>query len=114
MLNDQGCVAECTGDNVFRVAGRMIETPPTEAGILEGVTRDAVMELAREAGLGVRERNLTLYDLYSAEEVFLTGTAAEIIAVTKIDGRVIGSGKPGPVTADLRARFRKLVTGPAK
>ncbi|MHC4249247.1 MAG: branched-chain-amino-acid transaminase [Planctomycetota bacterium] len=113
MLNDQGRVAECTGDNVFRVAGGMIETPPPDAGILEGVTRNAVMELAREAGLAVRERDLTLYDLYCSEEVFLTGTAAEIIAVTKIDGRAIGSGKPGPVTADLRARFRKLVTTPA-
>jgi branched-chain amino acid aminotransferase len=113
MLNDQGNVAECTGDNVFRVAGGMVETPPADAGILEGVTRNAVMELARAEGLAVRERNLTLYDLYAAEEVFLTGTAAEIIAVTKIDGRVIGSGKPGPVTADLRAGFRKLVTTPA-
>jgi len=113
MLNDQGRVAECTGDNVFRVAGRTIETPPADAGILEGVTRDAVMELAREAGFAVRERGLTLYDLYTAEEVFLTGTAAEIIAVTKIDGRAIGGGKPGPVTGDLRSRFRKLVTSPA-
>jgi len=113
MLNDRGCVAECTGDNVFRVAGRMIETPPPDAGILEGVTRNAVMELARASGLAVRERALTLYDLYAAEEVFLTGTAAEIIAVTKIDGRAVGSGKPGPVTADLRAAFRKLVTTPA-
>ncbi|MHC4201561.1 MAG: branched-chain-amino-acid transaminase [Planctomycetota bacterium] len=113
MLNDQGRVAECTGDNVFRVAGRTIETPPADAGILEGVTRNAVMELAREAGFAVRERDLTLYDLYVAEEVFLTGTAAEIIAVTKIDGRAIGGGKPGPVTGDLRSRFRKLVTSPA-
>ncbi len=113
MLNDQGRVAECTGDNVFRVAGRTIETPPADAGILEGVTRNAVMELAREAGLAVRERGLTLYDLYTAEEVFLTGTAAEIIAVTKIDGRTIGGGKPGPITGDLRSRFRKLVTSPA-
>ncbi len=112
MLNDQGRVAECTGDNVFRVAQRTIETPPADAGILEGVTRNAVMELAREAGFAVRERGLTLYDLYVAEEVFLTGTAAEIIAVTKIDGRTIGGGKPGPVTGDLRSRFRKLVTSP--
>jgi len=113
MLNDRGCVAECTGDNIFRVAGRMVETPPPDAGILEGVTRNTVMELARASGLAVRERDLTLYDLYTAEEVFLTGTAAEIIAVTKIDGRDVGSGKPGPVTADLRGAFRKLVTTPA-
>ena len=112
MLNHLGYVAECTGDNVFRVAGGAVETPPPEAGILEGITRNVVMELARDSGLAVRERNLTLYDLYAADEVFLTGTAAEIIAVTKIDGRAIGSGKPGPVTADLRTRFRKLVTSP--
>ena len=112
MLNDRGRVAECTGDNVFRVAGGAVETPPADAGILEGVTRDAVMELACEAGLAVRQRNLTQYDLYTADEVFLTGTAAEIIAVTRIDGRDVGTGKPGPVTADLRARFRKLVTSP--
>ena len=113
MLNDRGFVAECTGDNVFRVAASVVETPPPEAGILEGVTRNTVMELARGAGLAVRERNLTQYDLYCAEEVFLTGTAAEIIAVTKIDGRTIGSGSPGPVTADLRASFRELVTSAA-
>lgn len=110
MLNQWGRVAECTGDNVFRVSGRVVETPPPEAGILEGITRGVVMELVRDAGLAVRERDLTLYDLYSAEEVFITGTAAEVIAVTKIDGRPVGSGKPGPVTSDLRARFRKLVT----
>ncbi len=112
MLNDRGRVAECTGDNVFRVAAGAVETPPADAGILEGVTRNAVMELACEAGLAVRQRNLTQYDLYTADEVFLTGTAAEIIAVTRIDGRDVGTGKPGPVTADLRARFRKLVTSP--
>jgi branched-chain amino acid aminotransferase len=110
MLNNRGHVAECTGDNIFRVAGRLLETPPPEAGILEGVTREVVMELARDSGLAVRERSLTLYDIYCADEVFLTGTAAEIIAVTGIDGRQIGAGKPGPITADLRVRFRKLVT----
>jgi branched-chain amino acid aminotransferase len=112
MLNHLGYVAECTGDNIFRVAGRLLETPPPEAGILEGVTREVVMELARDSGLAVRERNLTLYDLYCADEVFLTGTAAEIVAVTTIDGRGVGAGTPGPVTADLRAQFRKLVTAP--
>ncbi len=112
MLNHLGYVAECTGDNVFRVAGGALETPPPDAGILEGITRNVVMEFARDSGVAVRERNLTLYDLYVADEVFLTGTAAEIIAVTRIDGRSIGAGKPGPVTADLRAAFRKLVTSP--
>ena len=112
MLNHLGYVAECTGDNVFRVSAKALETPPPEAGILEGITRNVVMELARDSGIAVRERNLTLYDLYVADEVFLTGTAAEIIAVTRIDGRPIGAGKPGPVTADLRAAFRRLVTSP--
>jgi len=110
MLNHLGYVAECTGDNVFRVEGLVLETPPLDAGVLDGITRSAVMGLAREAGLTVRERQLTLYDLYVADEVFLTGTAAEIIAVTKIDGRKIGPGRPGPVTADLLGRFRKLVS----
>jgi branched-chain amino acid aminotransferase len=109
MLNHLGYVAECTGDNVFTVASGAIETPPVEAGVLEGITRATVMELAREAGYAVSERMLTLHDVYVADEVFLTGTAAEIIAVTKVDGRVVGSGKPGPVTADLLARFRRLV-----
>jgi len=112
MLNHLGYVAECTGDNIFRVSGRLLETPPPEAGILEGVTRGVVMELARDSGLAVRERNLTLYDLYCADEVFLTGTAAELIAVTSIDGRAVGAGKAGPITEDLRSRFRKLVTAP--
>lgn len=109
MLNHAGMVAECTGDNVFRVAGRAIETPPVSSGILPGITRAAVMELAAQAGYDVREREMTLYDLYAAEEVFLTGTAAEIIGVTEIDGRGIGTGRPGPVTGRLRRRFRELV-----
>ncbi len=94
------------------MAAGALDTPPPDAGILEGITRNVVMELAQDAGLAVRERNITLYDLYVADEVFLTGTAAEIIAVTTIDGRAIGTGKPGPVTGELRAKFRKLVTSP--
>jgi branched-chain amino acid aminotransferase len=109
MLDFSGHVAECSGDNIFVVKGRAVRTPPAYAGILKGVTRDAVMELAAEAGYDVREEMMTRYDLYTADEVFLTGTAAEIVAAVKIDGRVIGSGKPGPVTMDLLARFRKLV-----
>jgi branched-chain amino acid aminotransferase len=109
MLDFSGHVAECSGDNIFVVKGRAVRTPPAYAGILKGVTRDAVMELAAEAGYDVREEMMTRYDLYTADEVFLTGTAAEIVAAVKIDGRVIGSGKPGPVTMDLLVRFRKLV-----
>jgi branched-chain amino acid aminotransferase len=85
-----------------------LRTPPPNAGILKGITRDAVIELAPEAGLEVREEPLTRYDLFVAEEVFLTGTAAEIISVVKVDGRPTGGGKPGPVTADLLHRFRAL------
>jgi branched-chain amino acid aminotransferase len=108
MLNHKGELAECTGDNVFLVHGGRISTPPVDAGILEGITRDAVIELAREAGIEVSEMALTKYDAYVADEIFLTGSAAEVIPVVKLDGRVIGQGKPGPVTRDLTARFKKL------
>ncbi len=109
MLNAQGEVAECTGDNIFVVKGGVLRTPPTSAGILEGITRNAVIELARAADVAVEEITLTRHDVYAADECFLTGTAAEVIAVVKADGRVIGSGKPGPVTRQLRERFQQLV-----
>jgi branched-chain amino acid aminotransferase len=109
MLNIKGEVAECSGDNIFIVRDRAILTPPTDAGILEGVTREAVMELGRSAGLPVREVSLTRHDVYIADECFLTGTAAEIIPVVRCDGRTIGSGQPGPITRDIRARFIDLV-----
>jgi len=109
MLNHKGEVAECTGDNVFVVRSGVLLTPPPDAGILEGITRNAVMELAREAGIDCREATLTRHDLYTADECFLTGTAAEVIPVVDIDGRTIGSGTPGPVTARLTADFHKLV-----
>lgn len=105
MLNPQGYVAEASGDNVFIVRGKTLVTPPSWCGALEGITRAVVMRLAPEAGYSVREDVLTRYDLYTADEVFLTGTAAEIISVVNIDRRVIGHGKPGPVTKDLAARF---------
>jgi branched-chain amino acid aminotransferase len=108
MLNHKGEVAECTGDNIFLVRRGALLTPPTDAGILEGITRDTVIDLAREAGIEVREIALTKHDVYVAEECFLTGTAAEIVPVVKVDARVIGAGKPGPMTADLMARFHKL------
>ncbi|MGD9632800.1 MAG: branched-chain-amino-acid transaminase [Pirellulales bacterium] len=108
MLNHKGEVAECTGDNIFLVRKGVLYTPPIDAGILEGVTRDAVIELAQEAGIEVREIPLTKHDVYIADEVFLTGTAAEVIPVVKVDSRTIGEGKPGPMTLDLKKRFHKL------
>lgn len=108
MLNTKGEVAECTGDNVFLVRDGVLLTPPNEAGILEGVTRQAVIELARETGREVREIALTKHDVYIADEMFLTGTAAEVIPVVKVDSRQIGSGKPGPITRDLMERFHAL------
>lgn len=111
MLNCQGYVAECTGDNIFIVDRGRIVTPPTSAGILEGITRDVVMELAASRGVAAEERNLTRYDLFTADECFLTGTAAELIPVVKIDGRILGNGKPGPITMQLLQDFRKLTTG---
>jgi len=109
MLNHKGEVAECTGDNVFIVRSGRLLTPPPEAGILEGITRNAVMELAHAAGIDCRETPLTRYDVYTADECFLTGTAAEVIPVVDVDGRRIGAGTPGPVTSRLKADFHRLV-----
>jgi branched-chain amino acid aminotransferase len=109
MLNHVGEVAECTGDNIFLVKRGVLKTPPVNAGILEGVTRGAVLELARTAGIPTQETPLTRHDVYAADECFLTGTAAEVIAVVKVDGRPVGNGKPGPVTRQLRERFQALV-----
>ena len=107
MLNHNGEVAECTGDNIFIVKDGLISTPSTDAGILEGITRNVAIDLAREAGHKVIETTLVRYDIYVADECFLTGTAAEVIAVVSIDGRTIGQGVPGPITKDLRDRFQK-------
>jgi branched-chain amino acid aminotransferase len=109
MLNHKGEVAECTGDNVFVVRSGRLLTPPPDAGILEGITRGAVMELAHAAGIDCHEATLTRYDLYTSDECFLTGTAAEVIPVVEIDGRKVGSGTPGPVTSRLTADFHRLV-----
>ena len=108
MLNTEGYVSEATGDNVFLVKNGKLITPPSYAGLLEGVTRNTVMELAKEKGIEVREDLFARHDLYIADEIFLTGTAAEIIPVVKVDGRVIGDGVPGPVTKDLSAAFHQL------
>jgi len=105
MYNQQGYVAEASGDNVFIVTGGNLFSPPISAGSLPGLTRNIVMQLARQSGYEVFEQNLTRYDLYAADEIFLTGTAAEVIGVVEIDGRVIGTGKPGPVTRELLAQF---------
>lgn len=108
MLNSQGHVAECTGDNIFIVRSGKLETPPVSAGALVGITRQVVFELAARRGIAVSEPNLTRYDLLTADEVFLTGTAAEIVPVASIDGRVIGDGQPGALTLKLTEDFRKL------
>ncbi|MEQ9412065.1 MAG: branched-chain-amino-acid transaminase [Fuerstiella sp.] len=108
MLNHKGEVAECTGDNIFIVKHGVLKTPPPEAGILEGLTRNAVIGLAREAGIEVQEIPLVRHDIFVADECFLTGTAAEVIAVVSLDGRTIGDGQPGPVTRNLLERFRTL------
>jgi len=109
MLNHQGNVAECTADNLFVVKGGVLKTPSADAGILEGVTRNFVMELAEKAGVPVREATLSRHDVYIADEMFLTGTGAEIIPVAKVDDRTIGGGKPGPITKQLRELFTKAV-----
>jgi branched-chain amino acid aminotransferase len=111
MLNHKGEVAECTADNVFVVRGDRLLTPPPDAGILEGITRGAVMELALAAGIDCREATLTRHDIYTADECFITGTAAEVVPVVELDGRKIGSGTPGPVTLRLQADFHTLVRG---
>jgi len=108
MLNGEGYIAECTGDNLFIVRGGKVETPPVSAGALNGITRAVVFELAAKLGLPVSEPNLTRYDVMTADECFLTGTAAEIVPVATLDGRQVGSGKPGPVTLQLMDEFHKL------
>lgn len=108
MLNNQGQIAECTGDNIFLVAKGVISTPHTSCGILKGVTRDTVIDIAREIGYPVVETFLTPFDVYGADEAFLTGTAAEVIPMVSLDSKKIGCGVPGVVTQDLIAHFRTL------
>jgi len=110
MLNHEGYVAEATGDNIFIVNHGALITPPASAGILEGITREVVMELAAAMAIPVREERFLQYDIYTASECFLTGTAAEIVPVIKVDGRVIGTGKPGKITRQLMSRFRELTS----
>jgi branched-chain amino acid aminotransferase len=108
MLNAAGYVAECTGDNIFLIKNRQLTTPPLSAGALYGITRGTVIDLAQAAGYPVSEPNLTRYDVFNADECFVTGTGAEIVPVVKVDGRVIGDGKPGPVTRELVKAYHTL------
>jgi branched-chain amino acid aminotransferase len=114
MLNNDGYVSEATGDNIFIIKKGILITPPVHMGILEGITRNTVMDLARQRGIQVEERVFTRHDIYIADECFLTGTAAELIPVVKVDGRVIGDGKPGTMFNELLIDFRELtkVDGP--
>ncbi|MEO6873836.1 MAG: branched-chain-amino-acid transaminase [Opitutaceae bacterium] len=109
MLNDQGYVAECTADNIFIVHKGEIVTPATSQGALGGITRSAVHSIAQELGIPIRDANMTRYDVWIADECFLTGSGAEVIPAVKLDGRIIGSGKPGPITQKVLAAFRKRV-----
>lgn len=111
MLNAQGYLAECTGDNLFLIQDGKVRTPHPSCGILEGVTRATAMELARDAGHEVEETFLTPFDIYTADEAFLTGTAAEIIPMVSLDNRPIGCGNAGPITRDLMARYKEAVKG---
>ena len=108
MLNHKGEVAECTGDNIFLVRDKHLYTPPVDAGILEGITRQVVIDLAAQTNYPVHEQPLAMDDVYIADECFLTGSAAEVVPVVKIDGRPIGSGKPGPITLGLIERFHQF------
>ena len=110
MLNDEGYVAECTGDNVFIVHKGKVITPTGSEGALRGITRDCVVDMAAELGIPLVESRLTRYDLWIADEVFLTGTAAEVVPVISVDGRVVGDGRPGPVTGRFLEVFRRRVT----
>lgn len=108
MLNEQGYIAECTGDNVFLIRDGKITTPPVNDGSLDGITRQVIFELCASHGLEIRETSLTRYDVFVADEMFLTGTAAEVIPAVSLDQRKIGDGKPGPITLTLIEAFRKL------
>ncbi|MDS1029331.1 branched-chain-amino-acid transaminase [Bacillota bacterium LX-D] len=109
LLNNEGYVAEATGDNIFIVKNGVLITPPSFIGLLEGITRNAVIELARKRGIEVQEKLFTRHDVYNADECFLTGTAAEAIPVVSVDGRKIGNGEPGEITIELIKDYRELV-----
>ncbi len=110
MLTTEGLVAECTGDNIFVVRDGALATPPTHIGVLRGITRDTVLELASDMGIPWSERCMMPFDVYTADEVFLTGTAAEVVPVRSVDGRAVGASVPGPITARLVSAYRELVS----
>jgi branched-chain amino acid aminotransferase len=110
LLNPQGLVSECSGDNIFFIRDGVLITPKLSSGALNGITRATVLELAREAGWTTREDDVRRYDLFTCEEMFLTGTGAEIVPVVEVDGRLIGTGKPGKRTAELMRLYHELVT----
>lgn len=109
MLNDQGYIAECTADNIFTIHKGTIYTPAASQGALKGVTRGTIFDIAQELNVPIREMDMTRYDVWVADECFLTGTGAEVIPATKLDGREIGTGKPGPITQKILAAFRRRV-----
>jgi len=109
MLNDQGYVAECTADNIFAIHKGAIMTPAASQGALKGITRGAVFDIAAELGVPIREADMTRYDIWCADECFLTGTGAEIVPVSKLDGRLIGDGRPGTITREIMKAFRRRV-----
>jgi branched-chain amino acid aminotransferase len=108
MLNAESCVTECTGDNIFIIKNNMVYTPPLSAGLLEGITRDAVIEIAKKKNIKLRQENFRLDKVYSADECFLTGTAAELIPVVKVDNKKIGKGRPGVMTSIFLEEFHKM------
>jgi branched-chain amino acid aminotransferase len=112
MLNQEGYVAETSTENIFVVKKNEVITPPQTSGILKGVTRDVLIEVAKELGYEVNERDLTIHELYTADEVFVTGTAAEMASITEISGRVIGDGEIGEVSRRIRGRFREKTKDP--
>jgi branched-chain amino acid aminotransferase len=109
ILNQFGYVSECTGENIFIVKGDILKTPPISAGALEGITRKVVMDIGKNIGLEIKEENLTRYDIYTSDECFLTGTAAEIVPVVSVDRRIIGNGKPGKITMKIRKEFQIII-----
>jgi branched-chain amino acid aminotransferase len=109
ILNQFGYVSECTGENIFIVKGNILKTPPISAGALEGITRKVVMDIGKNIGLEIKEENLTRYDIYTSDECFLTGTAAEIVPVVSVDRRIIGNGKPGKITMKIRKEFQIII-----
>jgi branched-chain amino acid aminotransferase len=111
LLSPQGYVSECTGENIFVVKGGRVITPPTSAGALEGVTQSSVMAIARDEGLDVEVGNLLRSDLYTADEAFLTGTAAEVVPIRSVDDRIVGAGEPGPITRRIQEIYFGAVRG---